>query len=370
MTFEINKIRNDFPVLSEWTYLDNAFVGLMPHQVREGYIEWADEWHNYTLHPGETILGKWMRKAQSVRRKVASLIGVNSEEIAYTMCTGSGQNIVLNSFDWKKGDNVVFPEWEHNPPVTYETEKIGVEPRVLHQKGGRFDLSDIEELVDDNTKLVSVTDVSYVNGFKMDLKGVTEIAHEHGAKVLVDSTQTIGALNVNYHDMDVDYVSFAPYKYMMGPPGLAFLYVSNDNLESIDPDRVGWKNAIWNRDRRSKDASKLEYGTIHFQGVYAMEKSLNYIENVGMDVIDNRVKKLSGYLYDRLSEFGMEIFTPERGISPVVSYMEDNAFEIAKQLMTQKIKVTGRKAHRNHIRASVHFYNTEEDIDKLISTIN
>jgi len=89
-----------------------------------------------------------------------------------------------------------------------------------------------------------------------------------------------------------------------------------------------------------------------------------------MDTIDYRVKKLSGYLYDKLSELGIEIFTPERGTSPVVSYMEDNAFEIAKKLMTQKIKVTGRREHRNHIRASVHFYNTEDDIERLISTIN
>jgi len=370
MTFDIDTIRDDFPVLSDWTYLDNAFVGLMPHQVLKGYNNWTDEWFKYRLEPGETILGKWIRKARIVREKVASLIGASSDEVAFTMCTGSGQNIVLNSFDWVRGDNVVFPEWEHNPPVTYNTERQNVEARVLYQKDGRFELSDLEDKVDDSTKLVSVTEVSYVNGFRMDLKKIADIAHEHGAKVLVDATQTIGALNVNYRDLGVDFVSFAPYKYMMGPPGLAFLYVSRENLESVHPDRVGWKNTIWNQNRKNRDASKLEYGTIHFQGVYAMEKSLDYIQSVGIDVINNRINKLSGYLYDELSDLGVEIFTPERGTSPVVSYMEDKAFEIAKDLMFQRIKVTGRREHRNHIRASVHFYNTEDDIDRLISTIN
>ena len=375
MTFDINTIRGDFPALSKWTYLDNSFVGLMPRQVHEGYQKWADEWYELRLEPGETMLGKWMRRSRKVRQMIAQLVKVRSEEIAFTTCTGSGLNIVINGLDWKKGDNVVFPEWEHNAVDTYTTRKFGVEPRVWHQKDGAFHISDLEKLIDDNTRLVQISEVSYVNGHRLDLSKVAEEAHEHGADVLVDATQAVGAIKVDYHRDKVDYVSVAPYKYLMGPAGLAFLYVAEEKLDGLSPDRVGWKNQIWSGDnaediKPSSTASKFEYGTINFQGVYALEKSLEYLNSVNMNTIEKRVMELSSYMYNRLNEAGKELFTPKGTKSPIISFMQDDAVNVARGLMEKMIKVTGRKAHGDHIRASVHFYNTRNDVDRLMEEIS
>ena len=370
----IEEIRRDFSALREWTYLDNAFVGLMPRPVRDGYDRWADEWYNFDVG-NRTILSGWLEAANRVRVMMADFIDVTAKEIAFTMCTGSGLNIVTNGTDWMRGDNVVFPEWEHNPLDTYTTRRNSVESRVWKPEGGRFLVSDLEKLVDDRTRLVQVSHVSYVNGFRADLKEVAEVAHEHEAKLLVDATQAVGAIHVDYKGDGADYVAFAPYKYLMGPAGLAFLYVDEESIPALTPDRTGWKNQIWEgahaEDKTPEDtAEKFEYGTINFQGVYAMEESLKYLNRLGIDYVEKRVLDTTGYLYKRLGELGKELWTPEGNKSPVVSYCQAGAVELAERLKRKKIKVTGREAHGGHMRISAHFYNTRSDINKLIEAIN
>jgi len=371
---DIEEIRRDFPVLRDWVYLDNAFVGLMPRQVREGYNLWADEWYNFDVG-NRTILSGWLERAERVRGMIAAFIGATSKEIAYTMCTGSGLNIVINGTKWRRGDNVVFPEWEHNPLETYTTRENGVESRVWKPVNGRFDVADLKKLVDDKTRIVQVSQVSYVNGFRADLSELADVAHAHGAKLLVDATQAVGALKVNYKRDDVDYVSVAPYKYLMGPTGLAFLYVDSESTNELIPDRTGWKNQIWagahaEEPTPANTAERFEYGTINFQGIYALEESLKYLNRLGMDYIEKRVLDTTGYLYKRLEERGKAIWTPEGNESPVVSYMQEGAVDLAERLKKRKIKVTGREAHGGHMRVSAHFYNTRKDVDKLIEAVD
>ena len=369
----VEEIRRDFPALDKWVYLDNAFVGLMPKQVREGYDLWADEWMNFDVG-NRTILSGWLDKATAVRRMMAVFVGVSPREIAYTMCTGSGLNIIINGTKWMNGDNVVFAEWEHNPLDTHTTRRNGVESRIWKPQGGRFLTSDLEKLVDDHTRLVQVSDVSYVNGFRTDLKAAADVVHAHGGKLLVDATQAVGALNVDYKRDEADYVSWAPYKYLMGPAGLAFLYVDEESIRGLTPDRTGWKNQIWEgahaEEKTPEDtAEKFEYGTINFQGVYAMEESLKYLSRLGIDYVEKRVLDTTGYLYKRLGELGKELWTPAGNKAPVVSYNQPGAVELAEKLKKRGIKVTGREAHGGHMRVSAHFYNTRGDVDKLIDAI-
>lgn len=371
----IESIRRDFPALEEWTYLDNAFVGLYPRQVREGYEEFLDKWMNFSAEGTKTILTEWLEKAEKVREMVADFIGASPQEIAFTTCTGSGLNIVVNGTMWEKGDNVVFPENEHNPLDTVMLRRHGVETRAVEVREGWVDLSDLEKAVDDHTRLVQVSQVSYINGFRFDLKGVADIAHEHGARVVVDSTQAIGALVTDVKKEGVDYVSAAPYKYLMGPAGLAFLYVKSDLIGELEPDRIGWKNQIWEGDHAEEpldatlSAKKFEYGTLHFQGVYGLERSLKYLNDIGMENVERRILQLSSYLWSRLSEIGKKMYTPRGTRSPIVSFYEQDAVETSAKLMEEKVKVTGREAHGGHIRVSPHFYNTTEDIDHFIKKL-
>jgi cysteine desulfurase/selenocysteine lyase len=373
---DIESLRADFPGLREWTYLDNAFICLYPRQVREGYDEFLDQWMNFKPSGAKTILGEWLEKANKVRGMIAAFIGAAANEIALTTCTGSGLNIVINGTKWEKGDNVVFPEHEHNPMDTYTLRRHGVESRPVKVEEGKVEFSDLEKAVDNNTKIVQISQVSYVNGFRFDLREVSEIAHAHGARVLVDSTQALGALATDVKKENVDYVSAAPYKYLMGPAGLAFLYVSSEYLGDLEPDRIGWKNQLWEGDRAEDPlddlnaAEKFEYGTIHFQGVYGLERSLEYINNIGIDKIEKRVMSLTDHLWSRLSELGRKMYTPPGNRAPIVSFYQNDSIDIAAKLMREKVKVTGREAHGGHIRVSSHFYNTSEDIDLFIEKLS
>jgi selenocysteine lyase/cysteine desulfurase len=330
---------------------------------------------NFQPKSTKSILGEWLDEAEKVRGLIADFIGASNNEIALTTCTGSGLNIVINGTQWKKGANVVFPENEHNPMDTSMLRRHGVESRTVKLTNGKIELSDLEKAVDDNTKILQISQVSYINGFRFDLREVSQIAHECGAKVLVDSTQAIGALETDVKKEKVDYVSAAPYKYLMGPAGLAFLYVSSKHLEDLEPDRVGWKNQLWEGDHAEKPldsfntAEKFEYGTIHFQGCYGLEKSLEYLNRIGIENIEERILDLTAYLWTSLAELGKEMYTPAENKAPIVSFYQKNAVAIASKLMHEKIKVTGRAAHGDHIRVSCHFYNTYEDIDYFIKNL-
>jgi selenocysteine lyase/cysteine desulfurase len=282
---------------------------------------------------------------------------------------------VINGTQWKKGDNVVFPENEHNPMDTTTLRKHGVESRSVKLAKGKIEISDLEKAVDDKTRILQISQVSYINGFRFDLREVSQIAHEHGAKVLVDSTQAIGALATNVKKEKVDYVSAAPYKYLMGPAGLAFLYVSSEHLKDLEPDRIGWKNQLWEGDHAEEPldsfntAEKFEYGTIHFQGCYGIEKSLDYLNQIGIENVEERILDLTDYLWKRVAELGKEMYTPADNKAPIVSFYQEDAEAIASKLLKEKIKVTGRAAHGDHIRVSCHFYNTREDIDNFIENL-
>lgn len=370
----IEKIRQDFPLLNDWIYLDNAFVGVMPKQVMEGYQEYIDLWYNFSPSGDRTILQEWIAKMNEVRESVADFVHVTSKEIAFSMCTGSCLNIVINGMDWKKGDNTVFPEWEHNPLYTNTLQRNNVEPREIKHNNYRFELADFESVIDDNTKLVQVSEVSFVNGITIDLKELSNIAHEHGAKVLVDSTQAVGAIDVDWKHDDVDFVAVAPYKYLMGPTGLSFLYVKEENIVDLIPDRTGWKNQIWEGDNPEDptdltSAEKFEYGTLHFQGMYALGRAIDYLNSVGIKEIEKRNLSTAKYLFDNVKEAGKTTYTPDTPTSPIVSYFQKEGPALAAKLKAKKIKVTGRAAHGEHMRISGHFYNTEADVDTFLAKV-
>lgn len=203
-----------------------------------------------------------------------------------------------------------------------------------------------------------------MNGYRANLKEIADITHEHGGKLLIDSTQAVGTICSDYKRDDVDFVSAAPYKFLMGPARLAFLYIKAENIQDLIPDRIGWKTQIWEGDRDeklSKDmetAEKFEYGIIHFEGIYGLKKSIEYLNELNPRTVEKRDLKLSKYLWNELNEIGVKIYTPEGTESPIVSFYEDKAIEFSSWLMKYKVKVTGREAHGGHIRVSSHFYNT------------
>lgn len=215
--------------------------------------------------------------------------------------------------------------------------------------------------------------VSYLNGFRHDLKKLADIVHTYGGYLIVDSAQSIGGIKVDVKDENVDFMSGIPYKWMISSNGLGFLYVREALIPSITPDRLGWASTndfasleTMESNPLPETARRFEYGTLSFESVYGLEASLDYINRIGMDVIEQRNLKLVHMLRERLQSHKVTFFTPEENRSPILTFFTENEQDFGNKLKKNKIFITARRRKKGQVRISPHFYNNEEDIEAFM----
>jgi selenocysteine lyase/cysteine desulfurase len=240
-------------------------------------------------------------------------------------------------------------------------------------------LSDVEKAVDDETVAVAVSHVEYFNGFRNDLRALSEIAHEHGAYLIVDAIQSAGAVRIDVKRDDVDFLTAGCYKWLLGPPGAGYLYVKEELIEKSEPPFVGWRSVkpevfetidfweIWKL-RLSETASRFEVGSPSFISLVGATEALKLLLNVGVENVERRILMLTGRLIEAVENLGLKLQTPEeqQHRSGIVNFKIAEPEEVAEKLGSKGIVVSAR-AHG--IRVSPHFYNTEEEIDRLIDEI-
>ena len=356
--------------------MDTAFTGLMPRQVKAAHEKFLKE--RYLMGPfpqDKTILGVWMNKMEEVRIKLAAFLGAKADEVAYTMCTGCGSNIALKGIKWRKGDNAVIDDLEYPTDfhILNTMRDWGVDIRIARHKNGTVSPEQFAALTDNNTRAIVVSHVSYLNGFRHDLKKLAEIIHAQGGYLIVDAAQSLGGVKVNVRQEDVDFLTGIPYKWLNGPNGIGFLYVREEIIPTIPPDRVGWMttNDFTSLETMESNplpdtARRYEYGTLAFESLYALDAALDYINRIGIDAIEKRNLKLVKMLRAGLHKLGVEFFTPENNPSPILSFFMENERELGKKMREQKVYITARRWNRGQLRLSPHFYNNEEDIDRFL----
>jgi len=367
-------IRKDFPALEMFrSYMDTAFVGLMPKQVKAAHDKFLEERLHFGPFPLEkTILGIWMDKSEKVRTKLAAFLGAKESELAFTTCTGCGSNIALNGIDWRPGDNAVIDDLEYPTDfhILNALKRKGVEVRIARHRNGAVAPETFESLADNRTRAFVVSHVSYLNGFRHDLKILADIIHSFGGYLIVDSAQAIGGIKVDVKDEDVDFMSGIPYKWLNGPNGLGFLYVRENLIPAFAPDRLGWSSTADFKSLETMESSPLpetarryEYGTLGFESVYGLDASLDYVNKIGIDSIEKHNLKLIRMLRQHLQKKNVRFFTPEGNESSILTFFMDNEQVFGNKLKEQNIAVTTRHWGSGHVRISPHFYNNEQDID-------
>ncbi|MCP4708122.1 MAG: aminotransferase class V-fold PLP-dependent enzyme, partial [Planctomycetes bacterium] len=181
---DFSVVREDFPPLARMrAYLDTAFVGLMPRQVKAAHDKFLEERLQFgPMGTDQSILGVWLGKTEQVRVKVAQFLGAQTNELAFTMCTGCGSNIALNGINWHRGDNAIIDDLEYPTDfhVLNAIKKKGVEIRIARHKNGMVSPETFAALADTRTRAIVVTHVSYLNGFRHDLKKLADIIHSFG----------------------------------------------------------------------------------------------------------------------------------------------------------------------------------------------
>lgn len=363
-------VRKDFAGLRDLTFLNTAYAGLIPQPVADAARQWIDRraTRSYTV-------GEMFARAEEARKLLAGMIGAGEDEIAFISSTTEGENIVVNSLDFKAGDNVVYDELVYpSTPAIYQrlAATRGVEVRVVKSRNGAVTIEDFAKSVDRRTRLISVAWVNNNSGYRHDMKALANLARGHGAYLYSDAVQFIGTGPVDVHAEQIDFFTSGTYKWLMAGFGVAAFYVRRELLEKIHPPYVGWRT----REGQERNARKFEYATLPFGELYELAASLEYLQRIGLDRIETRSQAVVKRLRDGLTARNITIATPEHNRSPIVSfYIRKTSADAAKVLEADRVRVslqdvpaTATSPAVTRVRVAVAFFNSESDIDRLLST--
>ena len=395
---DINKIREDFPILSEQVYnrplvyFDNAATTQKPwpviHCLEEGYRR-----HNANVHRGIHFLSQTATEAhEAARARVRDFLhAASAEEIVFTRGTTESVNLVAFSFGetfCREGDEIVVTVMEHHSNIV--PWQMLCERRKMHLKvvpmndRGELLLEEYEKLLTPRTRLVAVAHVSNVLGTVNPVGEMIAAAHRRGIPVFVDGAQAVPHMKVDVQALDADFYAFSAHK-VYGPTGLGVLYGKKRWLEQMQPyqgggemiDQVRFEKTTYNA-----LPYKVEAGTPDFIGTTALAAALDYVETLGMDCIAEYESQLLQYTEERLSALpGMKIYGQAAHKSAVVSFRLGNIHPYDTGLLLDKLGVAVRTGHHcaqplmerlgidSCVRASLSFYNTREETDILCAAL-
>ena len=396
--FDINTIRNDFPILGRkvydrpLVYLDNAATTQKPRCVVEAI---TDEYYNVNanVHRGVHYLSQQATDLhEEAREKVRRFINARStSEIIFTRGTTESLNLVASSFCdefMQEGDEVIVSVMEHHSnivPWQLQAAKKGISMRVIPMTDeGELRLDEYECLFTDRTKLVSVTHVSNVLGTVNPVDEIIRIAHSHGVPVMVDGAQSAPHFAVDVQAMDCDFFAFSGHK-MYGPTGVGVLYGKEDWLDRLPPYQGGGEmieSVSFERTVFERLPFKFEAGTPDYVATNGLAKAIDYITAIGMDNIRRHEHELTEYAMRRLAEVdGIRIFGTSARKDAVVSFLVGDIHHLDMGTLLDRLGIAVRTGHhcaqplmqrlgiQGTVRASFALYNTKEEIDALVDGI-
>ena len=368
----IEKVRSQFPITKNRVFLNHAAQSPLPKTVADAMHKYIDESSSFATYAKEDEdLGKPF---------FAKLINAETGEIAVVENTSVGMNIAANVLHPKPGSKIVTTDLEY-PSVVYPflRKSLGVEVEYVKNVKGKVLLEDVERVVDDKTAAVAISHVEYANGFRHDMRAISEIAHEHGAYVIVDAIQSTGAVSVDVKRDNIDFLTASCYKWLLSPPGAGYLYVREELIQKFEPPFTGWASVkqeifnttdfwdIWKLEL-SETATRFEVGSPSYISLAGAREALKLLLSVGISNIERRILGLTDHLIDSIKDMNLDLQTPEEKAcrSGIVNFRVENPRQVAEELGRKGIIVSARS---NGIRVSPHFYNTEEEIDALTDEI-
>lgn len=385
-------IRADIPLLEDVIYLDAASTTPTPKPVVESM---CDYFYNYNTNTGRgayNLAVRATKEFESSRKRISKFVGSKPSEIIFTKNTTEAINLVANGLNFKKGDSVVVPNIEHHSNFVpwLNLKKQGVNLKLVEaDQYGIIDPSDVLDALDSNTKLITTTHVSNAIGSVQPIKEIGEIADDNNVLYLVDAAQSAGHMPLDVKNIKADFVSVPGHKGLLGPIGTGFLYCNQEISEEIEPTNYGGGTVL---DVNESDftletvPARFEGGTQNIAGIIGLGTAVDYLERIGMEKIQNHSKKLTAKLFKEVNDIENTIVygSPEN-IYGIVAFNIDgvNAHDVAKILDEVKgicvrsghhcaipaIRHMGAYELGGTVRASVHYYNTLEEIEIFGETL-
>ncbi len=365
-------IRAEFPTLETFTYLDTAKKAILPRTVERAIQEWLAD-----IYEEAGFRAFSMDPIEDTRNAVAQLVGAPAANIALIKNTSEGMNILAQGLPFAAGDNVVLSEFEHENntfPWRKLTEK-GVEVRwVIPDADGRVPTENYDRLIDENTRVVAAGWVVYGNGFRNDIPALAAACHAKGARLVVDGIQAVGFLDTPISALGADAVVAGGHKAMFSLAGAGFMYVADDLIGQVNPPYAA-KFSYTSNDRMqpapelNADAHRFEYGNPNFLGCWVQKRSAEWLHGIGLANIEARIRDLTTYLIEQAEARQIKVRTPrdwhER--AAIVSFdLPGDAATTVKDLRAKNICVSEKDGH---VRAALHFYNNEADLDRLLDAL-
>jgi selenocysteine lyase/cysteine desulfurase len=305
------------------------------------------------------------------------MLNVRPEQIAFMRNTSDGFASVAAGIDWAEGDNIVsfageFPANFY--PWRRVRDEFGVELRLAPERDGRIDLDEFCALIDSNTKLVAISSIQFASGFQADLARIAEAAHVVDALFAVDIIQALGARGFDLPGLGVDIASSASHKWLCAPEGCGFLYLSDEARNRVKPTLTGWISVEtpWDFEDREQpwksDALAWESGTGCSSLFYGLEQSLKLLTETGLDKIDSYLEGLTDHLCEMFAGRDYDILSSrapgEKSAIVCIKHRGGiHCSDIAKTLQAENIIVSPRN---DRLRIAPHFYNNQEDIERLV----
>ena len=363
-----------FPVTKAFNYLNHAAVGILPIPTRDAIVEFVE------AHATAGMVGVWpydLRLAE-YRTEIARFIGADADEIAVLRNSADGANAIAAGFQWEPGDQIILGdnEFPSNAYPWLACRDFGANVRLVETERERLTPDVLRKHISKRTRVVAVSWVSFMDGYRHDLAGLAEVAHEHGALLCADVMQSLGAFPLDVRATGVDAVYSGGAKWLMALQGVSFLYLRKALIDRLRLAAPGWRSAanLWDFLNYEQppvgDASRFEGGTVNFVGALSLAKSIEVLTKPGNGIAQH-VLRLTDQLCDGLHQMGAEIASERNPAtsSGIVTFNipQRDPIELGRILQKEKIITTYRA---NGIRVSPHGYNTEREIGDLLTAVS
>jgi selenocysteine lyase/cysteine desulfurase len=366
---QISELRSHFPILKEKTYLYNCSQGALCDAVEAGMQKYAASWRT-SVAPWD----EWMETYEALRGAFARFINAQPDEVAIVTSASAGINPIANALQFDARNKVVMSEYEF-PTMAHiwlAQRPRGAEIQFLDGVNDAVPTECYERAIDKRTRIVPLTHVSFVNGFRSDVAAIAKIAHAQGALLFLDGYQDCGTRPMNVKALDVDFFVTGTLKYLLGPPGLGFLYVRRELIETLTPTMTSWmaqRDAFTFNPKclePAPDARRFEGGSPPIPNIYLARPAIDLLAGIGMDNVAAQIERLTRAFLKGVRDLRIDCKTPSSSVGPLVVLRAKDAAAVLAKLTARGIAVSMR---RDGVRFAFHVYNTLEDVNVALTAL-
>jgi selenocysteine lyase/cysteine desulfurase len=366
----ILEIRSRFRIFQRKIYLNSCSQGALSDAVQTGLEDYIASWHEQGS-PWET----WVDHYEAARAAFAHFINASPDEVAMVTSTSAGINSIASALSFRERNKVVMGEFEF-PTMghVWLAQRVrGADVQFVSAEDNRIPAVNYKRMIDRKTLIVPLTHVCFKNGYRSQVGAITQMARQAGALVMLDDYQDCGTRPVDVKAMDLDFYVTGTLKYLLGPPGLAFMYVRKDLISTLVPTITGWfaQTNPFAFDPQHIDLSptarRFESGSPSVPNVYAAMPGFQLLQEIGMENVAAHIRKLTQSLLNSTFDLGIRAKTPADSVGPLVVLQSTDS-----NLLVQKLAESDIVASNRHdgLRIAFHVYNTLDDVKAVMEVLS